>query len=75
MNHFVSTLYCDGYYRIDHHLDNDLDLNQHGVIKSVSLGSSRVMELCDREYPHDVARVDLPLEVFSLWIRLQMLGL
>eukprot|EP00569_Conticribra_weissflogii_P003614 CAMPEP_0171346754 /NCGR_PEP_ID=MMETSP0878-20121228/25867_1 /TAXON_ID=67004 /ORGANISM="Thalassiosira weissflogii, Strain CCMP1336" /LENGTH=734 /DNA_ID=CAMNT_0011850545 /DNA_START=131 /DNA_END=2335 /DNA_ORIENTATION=+ len=60
MNHCVSNLYRDGYDRIDHHSDKDLDLNRHGVIISVSLGSTRVMELRDREYPHDVARVDLP---------------
>ena len=60
MNHCVSNLYRHGNDRIDHHSDKDLDLNRQGVIVSVSLGSARVMEVRDREYPHDVARVELP---------------
>ena len=56
----MSNLYRDGYDRIDHHSDKDLDLNRSGVIVSVSLGSRRVMEVRDRQFPHDVARVDLP---------------
>jgi len=60
MNHCVTNLYRDGTDRIDHHSDKDLDLNQLGVIVSVSLGSARVMEVRDRIYPHDVAHVELP---------------
>lgn len=60
MNHCVANLYADGSDRIDRHSDKDLDLKRDGAIVSVSLGSPRVLELRDREYPHDVARVDLP---------------
>jgi len=60
MNHCVSNLYRDGADRIDHHSDKDLDLNRNGVIVSVSLGSTRVMELRDRNSPGDVARIELP---------------
>ncbi|KAL7500144.1 hypothetical protein ACHAWT_008627 [Skeletonema menzelii] len=60
MNHCVSNLYRDGADRIDHHSDKDLDLNRNGVIVSVSLGSTRVMELRDRKSPGDVARIELP---------------
>eukprot|EP00985_Skeletonema_marinoi_P033403 scaffold41226_cov153-Skeletonema_marinoi.AAC.1 len=60
MNHCVSNLYRNGSDRIDHHSDKDLDLNRNGVIVSVSLGSTRVMELRDRKSPGDVARIELP---------------
>ncbi len=60
MNHCVSNLYRDGADRIDHHSDKDLDLNRNGVIVSVSLGCTRVMELRDRKSPGDVARIELP---------------
>jgi len=60
MNHCVTNLYRNGYDRIDHHSDKDLDLNRSGVIVSVSLGSTRIMEIRDKLYPHDVARVELP---------------
>ncbi|KAL3822753.1 hypothetical protein ACHAXA_008056 [Cyclostephanos tholiformis] len=60
MNHCVTNLYRDGRDDIQHHSDKDLDLNRRGVIVSVSFGSSRVMEVRDRSYPHDVVRVDLP---------------
>ena len=60
MNHCVTNLYRDGHDDIQHHSDKDLDLNRNGVIASVSFGSSRVMEVRDRAYPHDVVRVDLP---------------
>lgn len=60
MNHCVSNLYRDGGDRIDHHSDKDLDLNRNGVIVSVSLGSTRFMEVRDRRPPHDVCRVELP---------------
>lgn len=60
MNHCVSNLYRDGADRIDHHSDKDLDLNRNGVIVSVSLGSTRVMELRARSKPGDVARIELP---------------
>lgn len=60
MNHCVSNLYRDGADRIDHHSDKDLDLNRNGVIVSVSLGCTRVMELRDRKSPGDIARIELP---------------
>jgi len=60
MNHCVANLYRDGSDRIDHHSDKDLDLNREGVIVSVSLGCARVMEVRDRNFPHDFARVELP---------------
>lgn len=60
MNHCVSNLYRDGADRIDHHSDKDLDLNRNGVIVSVSLGSTRIMELRSRNSPGDVARIELP---------------
>lgn len=60
MNHCVSNLYRNGSDRIDHHSDKDLDLNRNGVIVSVSLGCTRVMELRDRKSPGDVARIELP---------------
>ena len=60
MNHCVTNLYRMGSDRIDHHSDKDLDLNREGVIVSVSLGCARIMELRDRVYPHDVARIELP---------------
>ena len=60
MNHCVSNLYRDGADRIDHHSDKDLDLNRNGMIVSVSLGCTRVMELRDRKNPGDVARIELP---------------
>jgi hypothetical protein len=60
MNHCVTNLYRDGRDDIGHHSDKDLDLYRDGVIVSVSFGSWRVMEVRDRTFPHDVARVDLP---------------
>ncbi|KAL9187681.1 hypothetical protein ACHAXT_006059 [Thalassiosira profunda] len=60
MNHCVTNLYRDGTDKIDRHSDKDLDLNREGVIVSVSLGAKRVMEVRDRQYPHDVAHVELP---------------
>ena len=60
MNHCVTNLYRNGQDHIDHHFDKDLDLNRSGVIVSVSLGSTRIMEVRDKLYPHDVARVELP---------------
>ena len=59
MNHCVANLYRNGSDRIDRHSDKDLDLNRNGVIVSVSLGSTRVMELRDRK-THDVATIELP---------------
>mmetsp|Transcript_29009 Transcript_29009/g.69954 ORF Transcript_29009/g.69954 Transcript_29009/m.69954 type:complete len:396 (-) Transcript_29009:906-2093(-) len=52
MNHCVSNLYQNGVDRIDRHSDKDLDLNREGVIVSVSLGSSKVMEVRDRREPY-----------------------
>lgn len=46
--------------RIDHHSDKDLDLNEEGVIVSVSLGDERTLELRRRRDPRDVTRVRLP---------------
>jgi len=60
MNHCVTNLYRSGSDRIDHHSDKDLDLNRFGVIVSISLGCTRIMELKDRIYPHDVTRIELP---------------
>ena len=60
MNHAVTNYYRNGNDRIDHHSDKDLDLNRDGVIVSVSLGSTRVMELRDRAFPHDTSRIELP---------------
>jgi len=60
MNHCVTNLYRSGSDRIDHHSDKDLDLNRCGVIVSISLGCTRIMELKDRIYPHDVTRIELP---------------
>lgn len=60
MNHCVANYYRDGEDFIDHHSDKDLDLNQQGVIVSVSLGDERVMELRRRANPRDVTRVTLP---------------
>lgn len=60
MNHCVTNYYRDGEDFIDHHSDKDLDLNQQGVIVSVSLGDERVMELRRRADPRDVTRITLP---------------
>jgi putative IMPACT (imprinted ancient) family translation regulator len=60
MNHCVANYYRDGEDFIDHHSDKDLDLNQQGVIVSVSLGDERVIELKRRAEPRDVTRVTLP---------------
>jgi len=60
MNHCVSNLYRTGSDKIDHHSDKDLDLNREGVIVSVSLGCTRVMEVRDRRGARDVVRLDLP---------------
>ena len=60
MNHCVTNLYRSGYDHISHHSDKDLDLNREGVIVSVSLGETRVMELKRRALPRHVVRVALP---------------
>mmetsp|Transcript_29007 Transcript_29007/g.69934 ORF Transcript_29007/g.69934 Transcript_29007/m.69934 type:complete len:284 (-) Transcript_29007:862-1713(-) len=52
MNHCVSNLYQNGVDRIDRHSDKDLDLNREDIIVSVSLGSSKVMEVRDRREPY-----------------------
>ena len=60
MNHCVANYYRDGIDFIAHHSDKTLDLNQEGVIVSVSLGDERVFELRRRQAPHDITRVTLP---------------
>ena len=60
MNHCVSNYYRDGTDFIAHHGDKDLDLNRHGVIVSVSLGETRVLELRRRAEPKDIFRLILP---------------
>uniref|UniRef100_A0A7S2XJP2 Fe2OG dioxygenase domain-containing protein n=1 Tax=Attheya septentrionalis TaxID=420275 RepID=A0A7S2XJP2_9STRA len=60
MNHCVTNFYRNGDDFIDHHSDKDLDLNQDGVIVSISLGDERIMELRRRAEPKDVTRLLLP---------------
>ena len=60
MNHCVSNLYRNDNDNTNHHSDKDLDLNGNGMIVSISLGARRMMEVRDRQAPHDVARVELP---------------
>jgi hypothetical protein len=60
MNHCVTNYYRDGKDFIAHHSDKVLDLNQDGVIVSVSLGDERVLELRRRQEPMDITRVVLP---------------
>ena len=60
MNHCVANYYRDGKDFIAHHSDKTLDLNQDGVIVSVSLGDERVLELRRRQAPHDITRITLP---------------
>ena len=60
MNHCVTNYYRDGTDFIAHHGDKDLDLNREGVIISVSLGESRVLELRRRAEPKDIFRLILP---------------
>jgi len=60
MNHCVTNYYRSGTDFIAHHGDKDLDLNREGVIVSVSLGSSRMLELRRRADPKDLIRLILP---------------
>jgi alkylated DNA repair dioxygenase AlkB len=60
MNHCVTNLYRGGEDCIDHHSDKDLDLDEQGVIVSVSLGDERIFELRRRANPQDVTRILLP---------------
>mmetsp|Transcript_4097 Transcript_4097/g.9770 ORF Transcript_4097/g.9770 Transcript_4097/m.9770 type:complete len:490 (-) Transcript_4097:41-1510(-) len=60
MNHCVTNYYRDGTDFIAHHGDKDLDLNREGVIVSVSLGETRVLELRRRAEPRDTFRLVLP---------------
>lgn len=60
MNHCVTNYYRDGTDFIAHHGDKDLDLNREGVIVSVSLGETRVLELRRRAEPKDLFRLILP---------------
>ena len=60
MNHCVTNYYRDGKDFIAHHGDKDLDLNRQGVIVSVSLGETRVLELRRRAEPKDIFRMILP---------------
>mmetsp|Transcript_17222 Transcript_17222/g.37675 ORF Transcript_17222/g.37675 Transcript_17222/m.37675 type:complete len:479 (+) Transcript_17222:104-1540(+) len=60
MNHCVTNYYRNGKDFIAHHGDKDLDLNRKGVIVSVSLGDTRVMELRRRAEPKDIFRLILP---------------
>jgi len=60
MNHCVTNYYRDGTDFIAHHGDKDLDLNRKGVIVSVSLGDTRVLELRRRAEPRDIYRLILP---------------
>ena len=60
MNHCVTNYYRDGSDFIAHHGDKDLDLNREGVIVSVSLGETRVLELQRRSQPKDIFRLTLP---------------
>jgi len=60
MNHCVTNYYRNGTDFIAHHGDKDLDLNREGVIVSVSLGSSRMLELRRRADPKDLIRLILP---------------
>jgi len=60
MNHCVTNYYRDGTDFIAHHGDKDLDLNREGVIISVSLGETRVLELRRRAEPRDIYRLILP---------------
>jgi hypothetical protein len=60
MNHCVTNYYRDGKDCIAHHGDKDLDLNQQGVIVSLSLGDERILELRRRAPPQDTYRIRLP---------------
>jgi len=60
MNHCVTNHYRDGTDFIAHHGDKDLDLNRDGVIVSVSLGETRILELRRRAEPKDIFRLILP---------------
>lgn len=60
MNHCVTNYYRDGTDFIAHHGDKDLDLNREGVIVSISLGETRVLELRRRAEPKDIFRLILP---------------
>eukprot|EP00535_Pseudo-nitzschia_heimii_P003500 CAMPEP_0197186870 /NCGR_PEP_ID=MMETSP1423-20130617/14742_1 /TAXON_ID=476441 /ORGANISM="Pseudo-nitzschia heimii, Strain UNC1101" /LENGTH=388 /DNA_ID=CAMNT_0042638293 /DNA_START=231 /DNA_END=1397 /DNA_ORIENTATION=+ len=67
MNHCVTNYYRDGSDFIAHHSDKDLDLNREGVIVSVSLGETRILELRRKSQPNDIFRLTLPhLSMFVL---------